>query len=91
MADKDKADGPSPDKPTIVEAVGVAVSRSASGGPSNAKRLEAAMSAAVEKCAADGIVDPDVIREKMLAAHADEKAAIREEENAASAEASAVE
>lgn len=91
MADKSvSADAPTPENPRIVQAVGTAVT-SASGGSNGAamalaKRLEAAMVAETEACAAEGIIDPDVIRERKLAAYADEKAAIMDLEAASRAE-----
>lgn len=70
MAEKSKA--------TIVEAVGTAVS-APRAGLALAKRLEAAMVAETEACAADGIIDPDIIRERKLVAYEAEKAVAREE------------
>lgn len=76
---------------TVVEAVG---SSGASGGPL-APRIEAAMSAAIDDCYANGIVDPEEHRAAMLAArdrvkaeYAAERAA---EAEAAQAEATAAE
>lgn len=51
-------------KPVIVAATGVA-----SGGERlNAKAIEQAMIDATNKCAEEGITDPNVIRERKLAA-----------------------
>lgn len=81
------AGGPTPENPVIVAAAGTAVIPGR-GGLALAKRLEAAMVAETEACAADGIIDPDIIRERKLAAYAAEKAtARREADDAAEAEA----
>lgn len=60
MADSEQA----PPVTGIVSAVGI-VARS--GSPRLGKLLEEAMSAAVLKCAEEGITDPDEIRARMLA------------------------
>lgn len=49
---------------TIIEAVGIAIGRAS---PTIDKRL-AAMAQAAEEAQADGITDPDVIRERVLTA-----------------------
>lgn len=49
----------------IVQATGIAVF---SGNPERKKRVEDAMKAACEQAAADGITDPDRVRELMLRA-----------------------
>jgi hypothetical protein len=50
-------------KPTIAAATGTA-----SGPRIQAKAIEAAMVAAIKKCAEEGITDPAEIRKRMLAA-----------------------
>jgi hypothetical protein len=54
----------------IVEAVGIAVSTAGTGPKAleHKKQLEDAMMFAVKKAQAEGIVDNDVIRERMLEA-----------------------
>lgn len=54
-------------KQKIVEAVGVAVS---SKDKTVAKAIEVAMIEAVEAAAADGVTDPDAVRERMMIARA---------------------
>ena len=49
----------------IVQATGIAVF---SGNPERKKRVEDAMKAACEQATADGITDPDTVRELMLRA-----------------------
>ena len=49
----------------IVQATGIAVS---CHDPKRKKLVEAAMLAAVEKAVADGVTDPDKVRELMLRA-----------------------
>jgi len=51
----------------IVEAVG-ASSGTLSPDKTLSKRIEAAMVEAIKKCQADGITDPKVIKEEMMAA-----------------------
>jgi hypothetical protein len=53
------------DKPTIVEATGAA-----SGSGPGGKEVEKAMAEAIEQAIAEGITDPDEIRERQLAARA---------------------
>lgn len=57
----------------IVEAVGVAAM--APGRPDLATAIEQAMSKAVLACAEEGVSDPVVIRERMMAARVAAKAA----------------
>lgn len=58
----------------LIQGVVSATTAMSSGGPAGlggralAKASEAAMSKAIEDAAAEGITDPDVIRERMLAA-----------------------
>jgi hypothetical protein len=54
-------------KSKIVKATGAAVGRNGEASDTS-RRIEAAMIAAVEKASADGITDPDKVRELMLAA-----------------------
>ena len=55
-------------KSKIVEAVGsISISHSP-GGRARSEAIQAAMSAAVLECSAQGITDPELIREAMLAA-----------------------
>jgi hypothetical protein len=51
-----------------VGATGVAVAANASGNVDLAERLEAAMVGAIESCHAEGILDPEIHRERMMAA-----------------------
>ena len=51
-----------------VGATGVAVAANASGNIELAEKVEAAMVAAIESCHADGILDPEVHRERMMVA-----------------------
>ncbi len=52
----------------VVEAVGVSANSVANADRSRAKAIEAAMSAAVSQCYADGITDPVKVKERMMAA-----------------------
>lgn len=52
----------------IVEAVGVSANAKLPRDRTLSQRIEAAMSQAVRDCYAEGITDPAVIRERMLAA-----------------------
>ena len=55
-------------KSKIVEAVGAISINQSPGGRALSEAIQAAMSAAVLECSAQGITDPVVIREAMLAA-----------------------
>ena len=58
-----------PVEPRIVEAVGVAVGyNELPGSLDRAKRIEAAMTEAVAQAQAEGLSDPDAVRERILAA-----------------------
>ena len=52
----------------VVEATGVAVGSHLSGDTDRAARVQEAMTKAVEQAQADGIVDPDKIKMRVLAA-----------------------
>ena len=51
-----------------VGATGVAVAANASGNIELAEKVEAAMVGAIESCHADGILDPEIHRERMMTA-----------------------
>lgn len=55
-------------KSKIVEAVGAISINQSPGGRALAAAVQAAMSDAVLACNAEGITDPEIIREAMLAA-----------------------
>ncbi len=57
-----------PVKPKVVEAVGVSANSLSHAGRSRAKEIEAAMSAAVNQCFADGVTDPAKMKERMMSA-----------------------
>ena len=60
---------------TIVSAVGAAASSVNVAGKALAAAIQAAMSQAVMDCYAEGISDPDIHRDRMMAARARIKAA----------------
>lgn len=60
----------------IVEATGIATTTSGK----KAKRIEAVMRSALAATLADGVNDPDAIRERTAAARQDERAKIRAED-----------
>lgn len=60
-----------------VRATGTAVSRRGS----RSQRIQAAMATAVERCLAEGVTDPEAIREAQLAARAAVRAKVEERDD----------
>jgi hypothetical protein len=58
----------------IVEAVGISVNRRPSTSKKEAAEIQAAMEDAVMQARTDGVNDPDVVKDRIMAARAEVKA-----------------
>jgi hypothetical protein len=58
----------------VVEGVGISVNRRPSTSKNEAAEIQAAMEGAVLKARADGVNDPDAVKDRIMAARAEVKA-----------------